>query len=307
MKDEAKREIRRIGRLFLILCALATIFGQPAAAAQISFDLPPEVNLLSGDLSELGKIYQPRVIENAKDYGLPADARLIQSDAVDQGLRLMLAGGGLAKTGRYSSVWLLLLQAPEKRGGKEKVLQRLSLGAGEAPQMRALAFAGGRKALFFRVMREGFNVEAFVFYLKDAKAPKLIESLRVDRNFPLRMRLNIKGTLQQDGFVNVVSAKPEKNERLDLSDPSAADGLIAERLYQPDGQPIPALRNLVCARTGYEGVEVVNGKELRVGLSLVSSSKKTVVDATVSLESEDGERWAVSDVVFEPSLPFRSE
>lgn len=309
MKHKAKKKIRHIGGLWIALCALAfaTFFGGAATAAQISFDLPPETTPLSGDLSELEKIYQPRVLENAKDYKLPAGTRLIQNDPAGAELRLMLVGGGLSKSGRYSDIKLFLLQVPAKTGGKEKVLQRLNLGAGQVPQMRVLAFAGGRRAVFFRVMREGLNVEAFVFSLGGTKTPKLVEDLRVDRNFPLRMRLNIKGTLQQGGFVDIVSLKPEKRARLDLSDPSAADELIAEGLYRQDGWPVLALKYLTCARTGSEGVEIGSENRLLVGMSLVSTSKKKVVDITATLESGDGESWVVSDVAFEPSLPFRTE
>lgn len=278
-----------------------------ALGGDISFDQLDGMMSLSGDLSELEKIYQPRIIENAKDYRLPQDARLIQETRISGGLRLLLAGNGLSKNGRFSGVQLLFIRAAEKEGKKESVLQRLNLGGGEAPQMRLLTLEGGRRAVFFRIMREDRVSEAFVFSMGGGNTPKLTERLRVDKNFPLRMRLNVKGTLMSGGFVDVLSVKPDRSERLDLSSPGAADELILAGLYGENGEPIAATRNLVCVRIGSEGVDVASGDKIQVGLSLVSSSRKRVVDVTATLESADGEKWDVSSLDFEPFLPFRSE
>lgn len=293
--------------LSFFLAVFLVFLQSDAFGASISFDLKNDKTPLSGDLSVLEKVYQPRVIENAKDYRLPSGTRLIKAEDLEDGLRLMFVGSGLSKNGRFSDIKLLLLRAAEKKGGKEKVLQRLNLGAGEAPQMQPLSFEGASPAVFVRVMREGFNTEGFVFALNREKTPKLTETLRVDRNFYLRARLNVKGTLRSGGFVEVASAKPEKTVRLNLSDPDAADELIAQGLYQPDGEPIDSLRNLACSRTGSESVEVVPENKIQVGMSLMSLSKKRVVDVTATLESEDGAKWDVTDIDFEPFLPFRSE
>ena len=294
---------------FLLAAFLILLQGEVIGAygASISFDLGNERALLSGDLASLEKEYQPRVIENAKDYRLPGGARMIQTENLAGGLRLMFTGSGLSKDGRFSDIKLLLLRAAEKSGEKERVLQRLNLGAGETPQMQVLSFEGGANAVFVRVMREGLNTEAFVFALNREKTPKLTEGLRVDRNFYLRAGLSVKGTLQHGGFVEVASVKPEKTARLDLSDPDAADELIAQGLYQPDGEPVSALRNLACSRTGSEGVDVMQDNTIQVGMSLISLSKKRVVDATATLESEDGAKWSIADIDFEPFLPYRSE
>lgn len=281
------------------------LVGFRAFGASISFDLEPGTPPLSGDFSALESVYSPRVIENAKDYKLSAGSRLIQAENLGGGLRLMLAASRLPGGVRYSDIKLLLVRTAEASGGKERVLQRLNLGEGEVPQIQVLSF-DGPDAVFLRVLRESVNTEAFVYSLSREKTPKLIERLRADRNFYLRMRLKVSGTLQSGGFVDVASVKPQKKDRLDLSDPDAADELIAQGLYQPNGEPVGALRNLACSRIGSESIEVIQGNRIRVGLTLTSLSKKRVVDVTVTLESSDGTHWDITEVDFEPFLAFRS-
>jgi|GEM_PF-5451618 len=268
---------------------------------EIKIDVPKEDASLPGGMSGLGKIYQPRVIENASAYKLPKDARLIQEVAWRGGHRLMLVGYGFSNGGRFGAIQLLLVS------GETKVAQRLKLGAGEAPQIEAMSLQNGRRAVFFRVIREAQTVNALVYSDVGADAPKLAESLRVDQNFPGRMKLNVKGTLESGGIVSVVSANPQKTERLDLSNPEAADELIAAGLYDANGEPVPALKNLSLARTGSESVDAAQGNTIRVGMSLVSLSKKRVVDVTAALTQKGGDKWVVTAINFEPFLPFRSE
>lgn len=293
----------------LVVCCFFTILSArcEAQGGGISFDLPHEAALLSGDMSALEKIYQPRVIENAKDYKLPSDARLIQEARLPGGVRLMLSGTGFSKGGRFSGIQLLTVRAAQGQGKKESVLQRLNLGAGEMPQMRLLSLSGGRRAVFFRVLRGDRVMEALIFSVASGDTPKLAERLHVDKNFPLRMRLNVKGTLLSGGFVEVLSVKPDKTERLNLSAPGAAEELVFAGLYGEDGEPLAQMRNLSCVRIGTEGVDVAPGDKIQVGLSLISLSKKRVVDVTATLESADGEKWSIGSLDFEPFLPFRSE
>jgi hypothetical protein len=155
-------------------------------------------------------------------------------------------------------------------------------------------------------MRVGNNTEAFDFSF-DKDGRKLMETLRVNRSFPTKYGVRLIGTLELDGFVEVVATGPDKSERVDLTE--AVDALIEDELYQMNAHPVPSMRSLTCVRNGWEGEEFVmgdNGPEVRVGLTLITPSRKQVVNVTAVMTKNSNSKWTITDYSFEPFLPYRS-
>jgi hypothetical protein len=194
-------------------------------------------------------------------------------------------------------------------GAKLALLQRLRLGDGSSPHVLPLNLGlpdilDGRDFMV-RVMRGGNNTEAYLYRFDDV-AGKLTETLRINRSFPAKLGVRVKGALEQGGFVRITSAGPDREERLNLS--YAVEALIEDGLYQLNGRPVPSMRSLSCVRAGYEGEDLVTGSggtEVRVGMSLITPSRKQAADITAIMTKDGKGDWHVTDYTFEPFLPYR--
>jgi hypothetical protein len=192
-----------------------------------------------------------------------------------------------------------------------RLVQRIKLGNGAAPQYLSPAVQNAQTRrntadFMVRIIRSGNNTEAYAYTL-DGEAEKLTETLRINRSFPSRMGVRIRATLEQDGFVDVTAISPDKTARVNLSE--AMPALVEDALYQPNARPIPSMRNLSCVRNGWENEEFIlgdDGLEARVGMTLVTPSRKQVVDVTAILRKDKNGKWAVADYLFEPFLPYRT-
>jgi hypothetical protein len=228
------------------------------------------------------------------------------------GPRLMIVCGRVSdRPGRDGSTALRNIQLLLVRddGAKLALLQRFKLGDGTSPQVLPPGLGEpdilGGMDFMLRVMRGGNNTEAYA-YRYDKGTGKLVETLRINRLFPGKFNVMVKGALERGGFVLVSSASPDKEERLDLS--PAVEALIEDGIYQLNARPIPSMRNLSCARAGYEGEGLAagdGGAEVHVGMSLRTPSGKQVVDVTAILTKEGKGEWQVTDYRFEPFLPYR--
>jgi hypothetical protein len=214
--------------------------------------------------------------------------------------RLILMCGSVSESGRASAIQLVLV---DERPPGAKVMQRVRLGSGEAPQLTSPA--PGARDVMFRVIRTG-NISEGSIYSIDPGTGRLKESMRIDGSFLRRAKLDVKGTLMPDARVEVVSKLPEERATVDLSE--AMDALVEDGIYQQNGRPVPALANLTLARGGWEDEGIYHdegGVRLEVGLSLVTNSKKQVVDVMATLAKDDAGEWVVTDLNFEPFLPYR--
>jgi hypothetical protein len=233
------------------------------------------------------------------------------------GLRLMLVCRevGELKAGMQTLKDVRLLLVSEEKE-LMKVVRQFKLGDGASPQILAPGSPDSRDVVnppdperdtdfMVRIMRGGNNTEAYV-YSFDPGAATLKETLRVGRSFPVRLGVKVRGTLETGGFAEVETVSPDKKERVDLSE--ALNALIEDGLYQLNARPIPSMRSLTCARNGWEGEGLYadrDGPEVRVGMTLITPSRKQVINVTAVLTIKDGEKWTVTDYLFEPFLPYR--
>ncbi|MDR1020360.1 MAG: hypothetical protein LBL73_06350 [Synergistaceae bacterium] len=295
--------------LFVSLALTACVPSQAAGAAaglgldELSFDFAPESVFKASYARLEGERYKP--IGNPYLVwepfgGKPGDPRLmIVCARVSE-----RAGQGVLNALR--DIQLLLVR---DEGAKLELLQRVKLGNGTAPQVLQpgpdLRDILDGADFMVRVMRSGNNTEAYV-YRFDEGALKLSETLRINRSFPEKFNVRVKGTLEQDGFVRITSTGPDRDERLNLS--HAVEALTEDGIYQPNGRPIPSMRNLSCVRAGYEGEDLVTGRdgtEVHVGMSLLTPSRKQTADVTAILTKDGNGCWLVTDYRFEPFLPYR--
>jgi hypothetical protein len=226
------------------------------------------------------------------------------------GHRLMIVCGkvleGKGERQELKGIQLLLVRDED---GAVKPVRRFGLGDGSFPQ---ILVSGSNQPdisrdsdFMVRIMRSGNNTEAYVYGFDEA-SKKLSETLRVNRAFPGKLGVRVRGTLEQDGFAEVISASPDKKERVDMS--YAIEALIEDGLYQQNARPIPSMSSLTCVRNGWEGEALTEGKggdELRVGMTLQTPSRKQVVDVTAVLTKDISGKWTVTDYLFEPFLPYR--
>jgi hypothetical protein len=203
-------------------------------------------------------------------------------------------------------IQLLLVR---EESGAVRPLQRFRLGSGASPQILALGSNqpdfSSDSDFMVRIMRSWNNTEAYVYEF-DKAAGKLTEALRVNRAFPAKLGVRVRGTLEQGGFAEVMSTGPDKEERVDMS--WAIEALIEDEIYQPNANPIPSARSLTCVRNGWEGEGFSEGKsglEVLVGMTLQTPSRKQVVNVTAVLAKDASGKWVVCDYLFEPLLPYR--
>ena len=187
------------------------------------------------------------------------------------------------------------------------IIQRIKLGGGLAPQMLPDS-DDAPSTVMFRAIRTGNVTVARVYLINDVTG-RLNESLVIGHDFPQKIKLDVKGTLEPGGKVELESANPRVKRTLDLS--PVLDYLVEDEIYQPDGNPIPSLTNLQLARGGWEDERIYreNGDTvMEVGMSLVTLSKKAVADATAILRYDDESgHWTAEALTFEPSMPYRTE
>jgi hypothetical protein len=198
------------------------------------------------------------------------------------------------------------LSVVDERKTPAAVIQKAGLGDGYAPQILT-ASDEVYENIMFRAIRAGDNTEAHVYAINPVTG-RLTETMSITRAFPETMKLDIIGTMLEGGIIDTESKKPPRKEKIDLS--GVLDSLIEDELYQQDGKPIPALRNLRLVRNGWEDAEIyMNGGEpsVRVGASLVTLSKKTVAEVTYVFKKDGEGKWTVAERCFAPSLPYDTE
>jgi hypothetical protein len=197
------------------------------------------------------------------------------------------------------------LSAVDERNTPASIIQRINLGNGYAPQILTVS-DDARGDVMFRVIRAGDNTEAYVYSINPVTG-RLTDTMAVTRAFPEKMKLDITGVMREGGIIEI-EYNGSRHETMDLSE--ALDSLIEDGLYQPDGTPIPALRNLRLVRSGWEDVNFyTDGDEPRVdvGMSLVTLSGKPVAEVTYIFKKDDNGEWSVADRRFAPSLPYDTE
>jgi hypothetical protein len=282
---------------FFAMCA----FG--AEPPVISFDFAGDV---SGDLpfEPFATVIYPLLDDGG--YPLSAGKYLISDMAVPlkskDEYRLLLTCADSA-AGESSGIQIVVA---DKRRKPAVIIQRIGLGDGLAPQILPESDDAPR-AVMFRAIRAGNVTEARVYHINDVTG-RLDETLVVGHDFPQKMKLAVKGKLEPGGRVELESANPNVKRTLDLS--PVLDYLVEDGIYQPDGNPIPALANLRLARGGWEDERIYreNGDiVMEVGMSLVTLSKKTVANATAVLRYDKSGRWTTEALTFEPSMPYRTE
>jgi hypothetical protein len=186
-----------------------------------------------------------------------------------------------------------------------RVVQRIKLGDGEAPEMHLSAGEADADGMMIRILRPGNNTEGYVYAINRVSG-RLKETIRVNRTLPERLKLDVKGMLHAGGMVDVLGRRPRHEERVDMSE--ALEALVEDEIYQPNGHPIPAIVNLKSVRYGWEGEQLRQDGStvsLEVGMSLVIPSNKQVIVATVTLEKGDDGKWTPKSLSCEPFLPYR--
>jgi hypothetical protein len=281
-----------------IFCAAGTLAG---ASIDFSYENHPE----SRDISEMIMFSSSCIPLEQSKYGFIGAGYLIQDMTTEASgwdeRRLILTCSDLTPAGTAANIRLLVVD--DKSGGKAQITQRIRLGNGEAPHL--IQPSPAARDILFRVIRTGNNSEASIYSI-DGDTGRLTETVKIDRSFQKRMGLDIRGTLLPRGSVEISSKNPPATERLDFSEALAA--LVEDEIYQPNGRPIPSLANLALVRGGWEDeriYEIEGSVRADVGMSLVTLSKKQIADVTVILSKDGGGRWGVSDIKFEPFMPYR--
>jgi hypothetical protein len=217
--------------------------------------------------------------------------------------RLILTCSAVDATGGCRDIWLAVV---DERKTPAMIIQKTGLGNGYAPQILT-ASDDASEDVMFRAIRAGYNTEAHVYAINPVTG-RLTETMSVTRAFPETMKLDVSGTMLEGGIIEAESKRPPLYERIDLS--GALNSLIEDELYQQNGSPIPALRNLRLVRNGWEDAGIyLEGGETRVevGMSLATLSKKTVVEVTSVFKKDGIDKWTVVEQYFAPSLPYYTE
>ncbi|MDR1916938.1 MAG: hypothetical protein LBQ58_10230 [Synergistaceae bacterium] len=292
--------------VILLLSSIGGAFSADLPSIQFEYKDDTSVDLsVLAESSGAGRHYLPLDQER---YTALGRGFLIQDASVPlkagDRYRLMLICGEIFPSGRLQGIQLVVF---DERKTPASVIQRIRLGAGEIPEIIVVPDDTDPAVLMFRVIRAGNDTEARVYSVNRVTG-RLDEILLIDRLFPDRASLDVTGAMEADGVVKIVSLNPKRDESVDLSE--AMDALIDDGIYQPGGYPIDALRNLKLARNGWEDERIyLDGDKIRVdvGLSLVTLSRKQVVDVTAIYEIDDGmNSCKLIDLFFEPFLLYRS-
>ncbi len=289
----------------LLFCFLFLLFVSPLDAASIEFDFNDFAT--SQDFAEAMKPKNRLSPLDPERHSALSANHLIQAVplALPSGdlFRIMLVCGEVSEGGGMRNIQLLIV---DDRKATARVIQRIKLGDGEAPEMLMSAGEDDSDDMMIRILRTGNNAECYVYGINRASG-KLSETFRVNRALPERLKLDVKATMHADGAVDVLAKRPPHEETVRMSE--ALDALIEDEIYQPNGRPIPAIVNLKCVRNGWEGERLRKDGEavlLEVGHSLVTLSNKQVVVATVTFKKDGNGKWAPVSLACEPFLPYRS-
>jgi hypothetical protein len=218
--------------------------------------------------------------------------------------RLLLTCSAVDNTGGCRGIQISVV---DERKTPAVIIQKMGLGDGYVPQILTASDAACED-IMFRAIRAGDNTEAHIYAINPVTG-RLTLTMSITRAFPETMKLDITGTMLEGGIIQAESKKTPRKEKIDLSD--ALNSLIEDELYQQDGNPIQALRNLRLIRGGWEDADIyLDGGEPRVGIgmSLVTLSGKAVVEVTCVFIKKDGiGDWTVAELRFAPSLPYDTE
>jgi hypothetical protein len=311
--------IKNLLKVFLICAALSL-----PRVAGASGDVPPirfeydggasaDISGISGMFGATGAEVHYAPLDSEK-YGALGGGFLIQEIiarlTTGDRYRIMLICGEVFPSGRVRDIQLAVV---DERRIPAAVIQRVKLGGGELPAITAVPDGAGANpsALMFTVIREQSYTEAAVYSINSVTG-RLGEIMSIDRSYPERARLDVSGVLGPGGIVRVAYALPKspesakREESVDLSE--ALDSLIEDGIYQPDGDPVAALKNLRLVRNGWENEAIyAYGGRIRVevGMSLITLSKRQVVDVAAVLEIDDKGSSELVSLLFEPFLPYR--
>ena len=274
-----------------------------AASAAIQFTYEPDAPLaLSADL--LAAPFYPEL--DGTKYSASLGRYLIREIAIPlksgDEYRMMLTCDSLDKSGACLGIRLVIADG---RKTPAAMIQRFGLGDGYAP---TVVFAPeDERNVMFRTIRAGDSTDARVYSINPVTG-SFDEKLTVTGTFPDKMKLKVTAVMKPGGIIEAESKNPAVKQIADMS--GALDSLVEDELYQPDGNPITALENLRLVRSGWEDENIYrSGGEtmLSVGMSMITLSKKPVLDVTAVMRMDEHGNWFVSDIRFEPSLPYRSE
>ena len=293
---------KNLAVLFCLLFFAMRAFGAEPPVISFEFD---------GDVSDdppfepLASVFYPLLDEGK--YSSSAGKYLVSDMTVPlksgDAYRLLLTCADSAAGGSRG----IQIVVADERLTPAGIIQRITLGDGLAPQILPES-DDAPGAVMFRAIRAGNVTEARVYHINNVTG-RLEETLAIGRDFPQKMKLDVRCELKPGGTVELESANPPAKRTLDLS--PVLGYLVEDEIYQPDGNPIPALANLRLARGGWEDERIYreNGDTVaEVGMSLVTLSKKTVADATAVLRYDDKSgRWTAEALTFEPSMPYRTE
>jgi hypothetical protein len=286
----------------LALCAVSSAARPAPADAPIVFEYEDTV---STDMSAI--MESPFYSELEEKYSKTLGRYLIRDMLIPlasgDSYRLILTCSAVDGTGGCRGITLSVV---DERKTPAVIIQKVRLGEGYAPQILT-ASDETREDIMFRAIRAGDNTEARVYSINPVTG-RLTETMSITRAFPMTMKLDVTGTMLEGGIIEAEFKEPPGKERIDLS--GALNSLIEDELYQPDGNPIPALQNLKLARNGWEEAGICSdGGEPRVvaGMSLVTLSGKPVVEVTAVLKKDERGGWIIVERRFAPSLPYDTE
>ena len=214
--------------------------------------------------------------------------------------RMMLTCSSLDKSYACLGIQLVIV---DERKTPATVIQNVKLGDGYSPEI--ITAPEDANNIMFRVIRAGENTEANVYAINPVTG-RLDEKLPITRRFPERMKLKVTCVMKPGGIMEAVSELPSVRRTIDMSE--VLDALVEDELYQSDSNPIKALENLRLVRGGWEEENLYReGRETRidVGMSLITLSQKPVIDVTAVLKQDNNENWVVSELRFEPSMPYK--
>ncbi|MDR1509401.1 MAG: hypothetical protein LBS53_07155 [Synergistaceae bacterium] len=284
------------------LCAVPMAANSASAAPAIVFEYE---DAWSADISAI--MENPPYSRLDAKYGGASGGYLIQDMMIPltsgDYYRMLLTCSSVDGTGGCRGIQISIV---DERKTPAAIIQKMRLGDGYAPQILT-ASDEAREDVMFRAIRAGDNTEAHVYSINPVTG-RLTETLEVTRSFPEKMKIDVIGAMREGGIIEAESKKLRRYEIIDLS--SALGSLIEDELYQPDGHPIPALRNLRLVRSGWEDAEIYledGTPRVDVGMSLVTLSGKPIAEVISVFKKDERDGWTVVDQRFSPSLPYDTE
>jgi hypothetical protein len=297
--------------MFLSLCGVPAANAEPPTpghlrvpedSTRLEADYPGDAPADPGEFFLSGPSYQEL---DAARYGAIGKYLIHDSEITltsGDEYKLLLVCNSVDKSGACLGIQIVVADG---RKTPAAIIQRIKPGDGYVPEITSPP--GDDSLVMFRVIAAGDNTEGRVYRINPVTG-RLDETLVINRSFPERTRISVSGVMKAGGVIEFESKPVAGSGTMDMSE--SLDALIEDGLYQPDGNPVPALANLKLVRGGWED-EAMYGSEagtrIEVGMSLVSLSKKPVVDVTATLSADESGNWVVTGLRFEPSLPYRFE